>query len=191
VRIQSESRANKKEKFIMKRKVVTVGLASAFIALLAYGAPGTVNPAAQSDAGEAIAPHLVGTWRVTVTPPPGGPPQYISVGSYMTGGVFITSPDPSVGPGVTSTGQGTWERTGGNQFASSHVAFTYDSVGHITGTIRIKASYQLTGKDSFEGTGQLQFCDLAIDNCFTPPGCPDLAVLRGERMKAEPPSCSQ
>ena len=92
----------------MKRKVLTVGLASAFIAVLAYGASATVNPAAQSDAGEAIAPHLVGTWRVTVTPPPGGPPQYISVGSYMTGGVLITSPDPSVGPGVTSTGQGTW-----------------------------------------------------------------------------------
>jgi len=79
----------------------------------------------------------------------------MSLGSYMSGGVLITAPDPSIGPSVTSPGQGTWIRMGGNQFASTHVAFTYDSARHINGTIRIKARYQLTGKDTFEGSGQL------------------------------------
>jgi hypothetical protein len=61
--------------------------------------------------------------------------------------------------------------------------------GQITGAIRIKASYQLTSKDSFEGSGQLQFCDLSLNNCFTPPGCPILSNLHGERIIADPPSC--
>jgi hypothetical protein len=151
--------------------------------------PGLV-PDVEAEAGT-VAPQLEGTWAVTVTPPAGGPPAYFSLGTYARGGVLITPPDPSVGPGVTSTGQGKWERTGDNQFVSTHVAFTYDAGGHITGTIRIKASYQLTGKDSFEGSGQLQFCDASLNNCFTPPGCPALATLRGERIHAEPPSCPE
>ena len=175
----------------MKHNRLTVSVTLSFVALLAYGVSARVNPATQAEAEEANAPHLEGTWHLTVTPPLGGPPQYTGFGSYTSGGVLITSPDPSVGPGVTSTGQGTWVRTGGNEFASTHVAFTYDSVGHITGTIRIKASYQLTGKDSFEGSGQLQFCDLSLNNCFTPPGCPVLSTLRGERIAVDPPSCPE
>jgi hypothetical protein len=176
----------------MKRNVLTVGAALSFLALLAYGVSAGVNPGVQAGAS---APQLEGTWRVTVTVPPGAPPGtppvYPGVASFARGGVLITAPDPSVGPSVTSTGQGTWVRTGGNQFASTHVAFTYDSGGHITGTIRIKSSYRLTGEDTFEGSGQLQFCDSSLNNCFTPSGCPALATLRGERINAEPPSCPE
>ena len=176
----------------MKHNMLTVGVALSILAFMTYGVSARVNPAVQSESEETNGRHLKGTWRITVTPPPGSPAQpYISLGSFTSAGVLITSPDPSVGPGVTSTGQGTWAKTGGNQFASTHVAFTYDAVGNITGTIRIKASYQLTGDDSFEGSGQLQFCDVTINNCFTPPGCPTLATLHGERITADPPSCPE
>ncbi len=181
----------------MKRNTMTVSLAISITLLLAggllvgSGQGKGVMPSLQAKEVGANAPQLEGTWIVTVTPPAGGPPAYFSLASFASGGVLITSPDPSVGPTVTSTGQGTWERTRGNQFASSHVAFMYDSGGHITGTIRINSSYQLTGKDSFVGSGQLQFCDLSVNNCFTPPGCPALATLRGTRLEAEPPSCPQ
>jgi hypothetical protein len=175
----------------MKRNMLMVGVALSVLALLAYGTSAGVTSGAQAKEGGANARQLEGTWRVTVTPPPGGPPPYIGFGSYASGGVLITSPDPSVGPGVTSTGQGTWVRTGGQEFASTHVAFTYDSGGHITGTIKINSSYRLTSKDTFEGSGQLQFCDASLNNCFTPPGCPVLATLRGERIHAEPPSCPE
>lgn len=173
----------------MKRKVLAVGMAFSFVAVLACGLLYGVTSSVQGQAVATNALQLEGTWLVTVTPPPGGPPQYISLGSYMNGGVLITSPDPSVGPSVTSPGQGTWIRTGGNEFASAHVAFTYDAGGNISGAIRIKASYQLTGKDRFEGNGQLQFCDTSLSNCFTPPGCPVLASVLGQRIVAEPPSC--
>jgi hypothetical protein len=174
----------------MKHNMLTIGVALSVIALLTYGESSRINPPVQAEAGETNVPHLEGTWRVIVTPPPGAPsPPYISYGSYTSGGVLITSPDPSVGPGVTSTGLGTWVRTGGNEFASTHVALTHDAAGQITGAIRIKASYQLTSKDSFEGSGQLQFCDLSLNNCFTPPGCPILSNLHGERIIADPPSC--
>jgi hypothetical protein len=172
----------------MKRNILMIGLALSVLALLAYGVSAGVISGAQDKEAGMNAPQLEGTWRVTVTPPPGGPPAYPSFASFAGGGVLITAPDPSVGPSVTSTGQGTWVRTQANQFASTHVAFRYDAGGNITGTIRIKASYQLTGKDSFEGNGQLQICDASLNNCFTFPGC---STLRGERINAEPPSCQE
>jgi hypothetical protein len=170
----------------MKRKVTTVSTVISLLALLAYGTSASVGVGSQAKDADANAPQIEGTWRVTVTPPPGGPPAYTSFASFASGGVLITAPDPSVSPTVTSTGQGTWERTHANHFASTHVAFTYDSNEHIAGTIKINSDYKLTGKDSFDGNGQLNFCDASLNNCFAIPGC---ATLHGERIHAEPPSC--
>jgi hypothetical protein len=170
----------------MQRNIKTAFAVLSFIALLAYVMSAVATSGAQGKGEEENAPQLEGTWRVTVTPPPGGPPAYTSFASFASGGVLTTSPDPSVGPSVTSTGQGTWARTRGDRFVSTHVAFTYDSNGHITGTIKINSRYRLTGRDSFEGNGQLQFCDASLNNCFTIPGC---ATLNGERIHAAPPSC--
>jgi hypothetical protein len=137
---------------------------------------------------EASSQGIEGTWSVIVTPPAGGPPAYLSIASFANSGVLLTSPDPSVGPSATSTGQGAWERARGTRFVSTHVAFRYGPEGNIAGAIKINSSYQLAGKDSFEGKGQLQICDASLNNCFTVPGC---ATLQGTRIKAEPPSCPQ
>jgi hypothetical protein len=46
---------------------------------------------------------IQGTWIVTVTPTPGGPAPYVSLGTYAIGGTLIVSADPSLGT-ATSTG---------------------------------------------------------------------------------------
>lgn len=180
----------------MKRKTVAVGLAISLTLLLACalvissGRGGGLVPSVQASEESDGAPMIEGTWIVTVTPPAGGPPAYMSLASFATGGVMTTPPDPSVGPGA-SNGQGSWERTRGtrNGFTSSHVAFMSDAGGHITGTVRINSNYHLIGKNTFEGSGQIKFCDVTVNNCFTPPGCPVLATLRGTRLEAVAPFC--
>jgi hypothetical protein len=171
----------------MKRTIFGVGVSISILIMLVSGLSieGIIPEARAVDTG-AHAPQLEGTWLVAVTPPPGGPGVYTSMASFAAGGVLITAPDPSAGLLGKSSGQGTWEKSESDRFASSHVAFIYNETGGITGTIRINSSYQLTGKDTFVGYGQLQFCDITLTNCFTVPGC---ATLSGNRINVEPPSC--
>jgi hypothetical protein len=178
----------------MKRKNIAVSLAISLTLMVVCGllissGHGVVASVQAKEDGENQS-QLEGTWILNVAPPQGGPPAYFSLASFAGGGVLTTSPDPSVGPGA-STGQGTWERTRGtgNGFTSSHVAYMYDAGGQITGAVRINSNYHLIGKDVLEGSGQIQFCDPSVNNCFTPPGCPALAVIRGTRLHAVPPSC--
>ena len=177
----------------MKRKTKHIGISISLALLLACGLLGSLGKGrgvvqAKDKDDETSAQQIEGTWSVIVTPPAGGPPAYLAIASFADGGVLLTSPDPSVGPSATSTGQGTWERTRGNRFASTHVAFMYSPGGSITGAIKINSSYRLTGRNSFEGRAQLQICDASLNNCFTIPSC---ATLQGTRIKAEPPSCPQ
>jgi hypothetical protein len=173
----------------MKRKtkpiVITISLALLLVCGL-LGNPGKGFGLVDAKGDDASSPQIEGTWSIVVTPPAGGPPAYLAIASFADGGVMLAAPDPSVGPSATSSGQGTWERTRANRFASTHVAFTYGPGGFISGAIKINSSYLLTGKDSFEGRGQLQICDASLNNCFTVPGC---ATLQGTRIKADPPSC--
>lgn len=136
---------------------------------------------------------IEGTWLVTVTPAPGGPPAYFSIASFARGGVLTTAPDPSVGPGVTSTGQGSWEKTFQDVFTSTHLAFVYGTGGAIVSTIKINSTYRTTGKNLFDGFGQLQICDPTGNNCFSPgpPGLPPpCATLHGTRLRPTGPTCS-
>ena len=175
----------------MKRKTKQIGIAISLALLLACGLLGNLGKGggvveAKDKDDEGSSQQIEGTWSIIVTPPAGGPPAYLAIASFADGGVMLTAPDPSVGPPATSSGQGTWERTRANRFASTHVAFMYGLGGFISGAIKINSSYRLTGRDSFEGRGQLQICDASLNNCFTVPGC---ATLQGTRIKAEAPSC--
>jgi hypothetical protein len=177
----------------MKRKTKHIGIIISLTLLLAGGLLNSLGKdrgvtQAKDKDDETSSQQIEGTWSVIVTPPAGGPPAYLSIASFAEGGVLVTSPDPSVGPSASSTGQGTWDKTSDNRFASAHVAFRYGPGGNIAGSIKIHSSYHLTGKNTFEGRGQLQICDASLNNCFTVPGC---ATLQGTRMKAEPPSCPQ
>jgi hypothetical protein len=175
------------------KKTRYIGISITLALLLACGllgslgnGRGVVQAKDKDRDDETSSQQIEGTWSIIVTPPAGGPPAYLAIASFADGGVMLTAPDPSVGPSATSSGQGTWERTRENRFASTHVAFRYGLGGSIVGAIKVQSSYQLTGRDSFKGRGQLQICDASVNNCFTVPGC---ATLQGTRIKAEPPSC--
>ena len=86
----------------MKRNILIVSLALSFLGLLTYSASGGVRNSAQGQEAAANAAQIEGTWRVTVTPPPGGPPSYIAFASFASGGVLITTPDPAVAPNFAS-----------------------------------------------------------------------------------------
>lgn len=177
----------------MKRNTKKIGVTISLALLLACGLIGSIGKGggvvqANDRDDQSSSRQIEGTWSIVVTPPAGGPPAYLAIASFADGGVLVTSPDPSVGPSPTSSGQGTWERTGVNRFASIHVAFMYGPGGSITGAIKINSNYRLTGRNSFEGRGQLQICDASVNNCFTIPAC---STLQGTRIKAEPPSCPQ
>ena len=142
-----------------------------------------------SDAlASAATQKLEGTWIVTVTPPFGGPP-FLAYTSYVRGGVSILSPDrlapvPGLGT-VIGNAQGSWRASGPRQFVATHVEFRYGSAGEVVGTAKVRSSARLTSDDTFEGQGQLVFCDAMLEHC-TAPG-PALATVSGRRLHAEGP----
>ncbi|MDQ6629568.1 MAG: hypothetical protein M3Z29_14170 [Pseudomonadota bacterium] len=132
--------------------------------------------------------ELEGTWIVTFTPPFGGA-TFLAVTSYIPGGVSILSPDrlpPVPGLGTTiGTAQGSWRAVGHRQFVSTHVEFRYGSVGEVLGTAKVRATTRLTSDDTFDGHGQLVFCDAMLDHCSAPGAA--LATVSGRRLRAEAP----
>ncbi len=65
----------------------------------------------------AVAPRLEGSWEITVMI--GGEPVGVNLATFTSGGGIINStPDPN-----SSTGHGTWVRTGGHQFAITSLPF--------------------------------------------------------------------
>jgi hypothetical protein len=166
-------------KQMARKPIATVGLA---LMLTAVGAHS--DGVANRDEGH----ELEGTWIVTVTPPFGGP-AFLGLGSYARGGVLIVSPDrlppiPGLGT-VTGSAQGSWRAVGPRQFVSTHVEFRYGSVGEVLGTAKVRATTRLTSDDTFEGHGQLVFCDAMLEHCSTPSG--PLSTISGKRLRAEPP----
>src|SRR6266540_3548896 len=132
------------------KKTRYIGISISLALLLTFGLLGSLGKGRGVVQAKDEDGQIEGTWSVIVTPPAGGPPAYLSIASFADGGVLVTSPDPSVGPSATSSGQGAWEKTIGDRFASTHVAFRYGPGGNIAGAIKINSSYHLTGKDSFE-----------------------------------------
>ena len=169
------------------RKSLAAGLA---LLLAAAGSHADISAAgydAESDRNRG-GNELEGTWIVTVTPPFGGA-TYLAVASYIPGGVSIVSPDrfPPV-PGLgTATGsaQGSWRAVGHRQFVSTHVEFRYGSVGEVVGTAKVRATTRLTSTDTFDGHGQLVFCDAMLEHCSAPGTA--LATVSGRRLRAEAP----
>jgi hypothetical protein len=95
--------------------------------------------------GGSSAPQLEGTWEVTVLPT--GEDPIVDFATFTKGGGIVnTDPDPNL-----STGVGTWERTGGNQFAVTFVHFLSDA-GSPLGTIKVRGQMTLDPQtDTFSG----------------------------------------
>ena len=127
---------------------------------------------------------LVGTWIVRVMPPPGAPAApYLSLATYAAGGVLTVAPDPSLGA-PTSIGQGVWTSVpgaDGRTFSSTHAGFAYASpAGPVIFTFKIHSRITLVTRSLFEGTGQLEICNVSFGNCNATPGFADLTAIRME-----------
>jgi len=133
------------------------------------------------------ADEIEGTWIATVTPPFGAP-SFLAHPSYIRGGVLIISPDRlplALGTPIGS-GQGGWQAVGRRQYLSTHVELRYGLSGEVVGTAKVRSIVRLTSDDSFEGSGQLQLCDLMLDNCSPPAPPSAFATIKGRRLRVEP-----
>ena len=128
---------------------------------------------------------IEGTWVVTIDPPGPVPPTHISVASYIKGGVAIGLADIYLPPnlGVMGNPVGSWTHVRGREYASTIVAFTYNTSGQATNMVKINLSVTLTSNDRFEGSSQLQVCDLQL---VCAPLGPGLAQVSGRRLEVEP-----
>jgi len=123
-----------------------------------------------------------GSWAATVTPVvPPGVPAVPSFQVYLTnsrGGASIGSDRtrPFSGPQ-----HGTWEHTGGNSFAATHVQDLFDGMGNFLGTLTVRQRISITGQDEYVGVGNAETRDafgvIVSSRCST---------LRGVRVKVEP-----
>lgn len=126
---------------------------------------------------------LLGTWRVTVTPGPGGPPPSQSLHTYFSGGGLIQSNLTEGG----IPGQGTWSRTGHNRFTFTIEKFF--PVNPATGQqgvflFRVKETIRVRG-DRYTGNAQGLICNANGGNCISL-GC---AQTEGQRIRIETPDC--
>lgn len=126
---------------------------------------------------------LEGTWRVTVTPPTGGPPPSRSYHTYQRGGGVIQS---NLTEG-SIPGQGTWARTGNNEFTLTFEKFL--PVNPLNGqpgifVFKVKEVIRLEG-DRYTGRGEGAFCNAAGEQCVSV-GC---ATTVGTRLRVEAPVC--
>jgi hypothetical protein len=146
------------------------------------GACTVSGTSARQAAGSAATP-LEGTWRVTVTPDPGGPPPSQSYHTYLRGGGLIQSNMFE----SDLPGQGAWTKTGRGQFTLTFEKFVpFNPVTGQTGTFvfKVKEAITLQG-DSYTGRGEGAFCDADGTNCISV-GCASTAA---QRMAIEAPAC--
>jgi hypothetical protein len=122
--------------------------------------------------------RIEGGWLFTVTPPIGspGPASFSALDTFAAGGGWsgVSAADA---PTSVSPAHGTWKYVK-DYFVITQVAFGYDSSGNPTGQIIIHKQVHFTGSNSLEGTSTISFCDLAGENCFTPPGHAELSAVR-------------
>jgi hypothetical protein len=133
----------------------------------------------QDDHGKSVAPELEGSWRLVVTPSD-QPVAYFRE-TYSRGGGYVNSGLTDAVNG-DSTSQGTWVRTGPNQFTATHERFI--KFNPLTGHPGIRKIQQviLVNGDTYTGVGDLWFCAPTGEDCVNIPGS---ALIAGTRMTAQ------
>ena len=108
--------------------------------------------------GGAVAPRIEGSWLVTVTIP-GGPPPFRAIETYSAGGALVVT-DGATPPAVGHVYQGTWARTGGNQFAFTFLGLQYDAAGVFSNFIRVRITLTFEpGGNAYNGVGTVEGLD--------------------------------
>jgi hypothetical protein len=106
----------------------------------------------------AVAPQLEGSWLVTVTIPD-GPPPFRAIETFAAGGALVVT-DGATPPSVGHVYQGTWARTGRNQFGFTFLGLQYDAAGVFSNFIRVRITltFEPNG-DAYNGVGTVEGLD--------------------------------
>jgi hypothetical protein len=125
----------------------------------------------------AVPGTLEGTWIVTVTPGPGGPPPYQALATFTSnGGLIVTG---ASGPGV---GQGVGPESGDRTFNSTWVNFSFDSKGQFAGTVKLWQGIAVSeGFDAWSGPSKIEIRDPTGKLLLSGAGS-----VQATRMRAEP-----
>ena len=103
---------------------------------------------------------IEGSWVVTVflnNPPPFLPTSFTALETYSRGGGIVTSNNLAAGPRL---GQGAWDKEG-QQFEVGILFFILDQNGAQTGSIKVRHTVTLNGKNEYSGEGVADVCDAA------------------------------
>ena len=117
----------------------------------------SVSPYAYAGTGNNNSQSLTGTWRITVTLPPGasvcppGPDSclFLALATTSDDGTAVqTAALPAI-----STGHGVWQRVGSRTFTVRTTYFRYDASGVLIGTAETFTTLSLT-KDGLSASGE-------------------------------------
>lgn len=119
--------------------IAAMALAAGLAANL--GATRAVSGSDTSTAGQ----RLDGTWLTTAnleSAPPGVPPTFQTLHTYMPDGAFFETAGPM--PTRSPIGHGQWVRSGDRLFTATFTFLTYDGQGRQLGMQRITRSIRLS-----------------------------------------------
>jgi hypothetical protein len=164
----------------MRSKTTTLALLLAAAITILTGSFATQSKA---KAGGASAPEIEGSWIETVTDPISGS-SFTTLSTYTRGGAFVTAAPPLPNPlNRSTTGHGTWERTGGHEFVYTFVYFRYNSAQQLLGSGKVRAVITLNEDgDEYEARATLENFNAA--GLLTSTGC---SVNHARRINVEPP----
>ena len=128
-------------------------------------------------AGGSSAPQLEGSWQVAVTT---GSGQSTSLATFTRGGGLIVSDNDN----NSSSGHGTWVKTGDHTYAVTFVILLSDPQGNFIGTVKVRSAIQLDPQtDTFNGPEQVI---VTIGGNTVASFC---GTVQGERISVELPEC--
>lgn len=104
----------------------------------------------------AVAPEIEGTWLLTGTMQGS---TIRSLVSYARGGALMVT-DSGPGPAAGNVYQGTWTKTGPDEFAFTFLGFQYSANGNLTNYIRGRETLRLEpGGLAYNGVTTIEILD--------------------------------
>ena len=162
----------------MKMKPVICTLFRRLTALSALVLAATISPALASD-DNSDSGKLVGTWftQASIRDCNSGVVlrTFSAINTFSSGGT-MTDTTAAVSPALRSPGLGTWEKTLGQTYGATSVAFLFNPAGVWTGTQRLTHSIRFNG-DAIEFTSTNEIFDTS--GTVTTTGC---ATAVGHRL---------
>ena len=149
----------------MKQRIAYLAAPLALIAMACALYLSFVSPAAQADneTSKAFpARQLEGSWRFTSTAEIDGETLTLrGLYTFARGGVMLSTDELTFQPGYASTtGLGTWERTGRNEYAfTMELLFFRQSDFNFEARVRVFGKIKLTGEDTFTDVSQSDTLD--------------------------------